>query len=337
MSRLHTLRDLFTHFDWSGRRVLDASSKLPDEHLDREFQMGWGTLRKTLWHIYGAEHVWLQRLHGQEPARFAPEEDRPALPILEEKLTQTRERRQKFLDRLSEPDVDREIRYTDREGRSHSSKLSHILLHISNHGFHHFVQALNMLRHAGVKPPKLDYIFRYYENPDLKPPVLSIETVRDFFGYNDWGRNRVMKLIMDLDDASLDRPFEMGMGSIRKNMVHTHGAEAWWLQNWLGPNDKPFPKSDERVSMPDLQRQFDDTASSRNEFLSKKSDDDLLKPVEARLPDGRVLVFPLGVTAIQLCYHGTHHRAQTINMLRQCGKTTDPTDYIVMQREMQRQ
>lgn len=334
MSRLHTLRDLFRHFDWSGRHVLDATSKLSDEHLDREFPMGFGTLRKTLWHIYGAEHAWFQRIHGEQPLRFAPEADRPALPILEEKLTQTRERRQRFLDGLSEAELNRDIRYTDMKGNPHASKLGHILLHVCNHGIHHHVQALNMLRHAGVKPPQLDYIMMYYEKPDSPAPVLSVELLRDFFAYNDWGRNRVMKLILDLDDESLDRSFEMGMGSIRKNMVHTHGAEAWWLNNWLGPNENPFPKSDERVSLLDLQIRFDQTAAQRNEFLSKKPDDDLLKPVEARLPDGRVLVFPLGVTAMQLCYHGTHHRAQTINMLRQCGKTTEPTDYIVMKREM---
>ena len=81
MNQVNTLRDLFRHSDWAGQRVLEGASRLPDEQLDREFPMGFATLRKTLWHIYGAEHIWMQRLRGQRPTRFAPEEDRPSLVL----------------------------------------------------------------------------------------------------------------------------------------------------------------------------------------------------------------------------------------------------------------
>ncbi|MCC6360105.1 MAG: hypothetical protein IT450_15280, partial [Phycisphaerales bacterium] len=44
-------------------------------------------------------------------------------------------------------------------------------------------------------------------------------------------------------------------------------------------------------------------------------------------------VFPLGVTMLQLCCHGTHHRAQCLNMLRHVGATAPPLDVAVLLRE----
>lgn len=333
MTRLNTLRELFHHFDWASARVRAAAAALPDDKLDGACEMGLGSLRKTLWHIHTAEEAWLRRVAG-EPVRFAPDRDRGSLPILEESMSQTRELRQRLIDPLTDEELDGEIKYADGKGNPRSAKLGHILLHVCNHAMHHHAQSLNMLRRARVKPPRVDYLFRYYENPDLPAPALSVGQVRDYFRYTDWGRDQVMKLLEEMDDAALDRPFEMGMGSLRKTLLHLHAAEEFWLRNWLGPHDHPFGKADEPLPLKQIRVRFDETAAQRNELLLKKSDADLTEPVAARLPDGRTLKFPLGVTAMQLCGHGTHHRAQVINMLRHCGKPCPATDYTVMQRQI---
>jgi uncharacterized damage-inducible protein DinB len=45
------------------------------------------------------------------------------------------------------------------------------------------------------------------------------------------------------------------------------------------------------------------------------------------------LSFPLGVTMLQLCCHGTHHRAQLLNMLRRLEARVPELSYITMARE----
>ena len=40
--------------------------------------------------------------------------------------------------------------------------------------------------------------------------------------------------------------------------------------------------------------------------------------------------FPLGVTMLQLCCHGTHHRAQILNMFRRVGAPVPELDYLDM-------
>ncbi len=60
--------ELYAYGDWASSRVFDASSRAPDAELDRKFEIGPGTLRKTLKHIYGAERIWCERVGTRDEA-----------------------------------------------------------------------------------------------------------------------------------------------------------------------------------------------------------------------------------------------------------------------------
>jgi uncharacterized damage-inducible protein DinB len=337
MNRLSTLRDLYRHLDWASDRVLAAAEPLDDDRLDRPFDMGMGNLRKTLWHVWSAHWLWFTRLGGESPTTLLPDGVGSSIADLRRFAAAQRASHDATLSAMSDADIDRDVSYRNTKGEAFVARRGAILLHAANHAAHHHAQALNMLRHSGVeKPPRLDYLFMYWENRDWPAPALSVDLIKDYYAYTDWARNRVMDVAQQLDDAQLDRPFEMGIGSIRKNFAHTHDAERWWLTNWLAipsTSGAPFPKTDDTMPLRDLRALFDDTAKQRSDFLARTRDDDLTRDVEGTASPGRTFKFPLGVTMVQLNKHGTHHRAQTINMLRQCGQTTPPTDYVLWARE----
>jgi uncharacterized damage-inducible protein DinB len=60
--------------------------------------------------------------------------------------------------------------------------------------------------------------------------------------------------------------------------------------------------------------------------------DRMVESVDADFGAGP-MVFRIGESMIQLGVHGTHHRAQAVNMLRRLGVTTGPTDLVVFLRE----
>jgi uncharacterized damage-inducible protein DinB len=223
--------------------------------------------------------------------------------------------------------------YRDMKGNQHNSRLLDVLLHVANHGVYHRAQALNMLRHVGAKPPRVDYIFRYFEQADLPPPTLSRDVMRFYYKATDWARNLALDACANLTDEQLDREFEMGIGSIRAALSHTEDAERWWLHNWIGEPLDAFPKPGRTDTIERLRERFDETASRRSAFIdSLQSDDDLKRHVEAKPAPDRAIRFPLGVTMLQLCAHGTHHRAQIFNMLKRVGGTVPGSDLILMTR-----
>ena len=53
--------DLYAYNDWANGKVLNLCEGLTDEQLDLPREMGFGTLRATLFHILTAEVVWMER------------------------------------------------------------------------------------------------------------------------------------------------------------------------------------------------------------------------------------------------------------------------------------
>src|SRR5262245_15961763 len=62
------IRRLHQHRAWVNENLLAATSSLPDEQRLRAFQIGQGSIWKSLVHLYAAEFVWLEALLGNESA-----------------------------------------------------------------------------------------------------------------------------------------------------------------------------------------------------------------------------------------------------------------------------
>jgi uncharacterized damage-inducible protein DinB len=339
MIGLAAARELFAFNDWARDGLLVLAASLSDRQLDQPFAMGAGSLRATLQHHYGAERAWAQRTGTPGAATLPRADTLTAVADLMRAAQSLAGARCAWLATLSDGDLRRDVAYADRDGKTQTNALGDILLHVCNHGVHHRAQAVNMLRHIGAALPKsgLDYIFMKIEQslatPPIPPPPLDLESVRTYYAYADWARDQVHGLGASLSDAQLDRPFEIGMGSVRATLAHIRNAEQWWLENWtLGPG-RLFPPSDARVPVAELTALFDETRAARDRFLGGLGDADLLRPTTATPRPGDYRTFPLGVTMFQLCCHGTHHRAQVLNMFRQLGAPGPALDYITMLRE----
>jgi uncharacterized damage-inducible protein DinB len=331
MINLRTVRELMRYSDWANQQILSRCAPLADEQLDRPFEMGMGSLRRTLLHIHNGEQVWLERLRGRAETPW-PSEDEPApVAAIEERFRATWTQRDAYLAHLNNRELARAQVYRDSLGERFRTTLGAMLLQLCTHSTWHRAQALNMLRHLGSTLPKpgLDYVFMRLERPADPPPEFDLDTIRDYFEYGDWAQSRLHAAAALLSDEQLDQPFEMGVGSLRKTLLHIRFAEQWWLDNWtLGPG-KPFPELPLTTTVADARRLFEQTAAKRNEFMAKLGDDGLQTIVEGHPRPDVVRKFPLGVTLLQLCNHGVHHRAQAVNMLRRLGAPLPERDYML--------
>lgn len=350
MEPRHTLRALFAHNDWARDKLMLLASSLSSEQLDRPFEMGPGSLRNTLRHLYGAERYWFEKWHGHELPQFPRSRDVAEPGALWDAFRRLAAARDTFLDGVTESDLATRVRYEGSDG-AHATPLGDLLLHVTNHGIHHRAQALNMLRHVGFpKPPGLDYLFMTIEEPTVEfdivtrekiiqmgfepgaaplPPVdCDVGTIREYFRYCDWARDRVHQLAAGLNDTQLEQPYEMGPGSIRKTLLHIRDAEQWWYENWTSGPERAFDELPETTSIADLNDASRRTAETRSAFLDGLVNEELKRVVSATVRPGTELIFRLGETMLQLCGHGVHHRAQVLNMLRHSGVEVPPLDYL---------
>lgn len=158
MIDLPTVRTILRYGDWANEQSVHACSNLPDEQLDRVFDIGRGTLRKTLLHILAGESVWLRRWQGDCETLW-PSEDEPASPAtIEGRFTETIRNRDLFLATIDAGRLTRAVVYRDSKGSLFSASLGDMMLQMCLHSTHHRAQAVNILRRLDVSPPEVDYM-----------------------------------------------------------------------------------------------------------------------------------------------------------------------------------
>lgn len=326
MSDLGTLQELFAYNDWARDRLLAAAGKLADEALDRPFEMGPGSLRATLLHLYGAERIWLERWQGQ-PSVFPRHDALADMAVLTAAHRALGAARDAYLRDLPADALQRDVTY-QRQGATCAEPLGAQALHLCNHGVHHRAQALNMLRHVGAElpPPGLDYAF--YNLEARTTPQLTGGTLAAYRAYGDWATDQLLELATSLNDVELDQDFAMGPGSVRATLLHVYFAERWWLDVWTHGADVPLPEQDPATPIVVLQSRLGAVRQERDAYFATLTDADLATVIAVKPRRDIVKTFPRGVTALQVCTHGTHHRAQVANMLRRLNVTVPGLDWV---------
>lgn len=151
------------------------------------------------------------------------------------------------------------------------------------------------------------------------------ERVRRYFAYHDWANARVLELAARLDDAALDRSFDLGLGSIRKTLAHLKNVEPMWLKVWAAGSGT-FSPNDSAESLRELQESWSQAARQRDEFLANATEATSQRIVSISF-GGPPIKFRIIESLVQICVHGTHHRAQLVNMLRHSGVPAPALDY----------
>src|SRR5262245_16014195 len=176
----NTINDLLAYHRWANQAILGRCRLLSDEQLDHEEPMGWGTLRKTLYHVWAAESLWLSRWKGVSPTSFEVE-DRVPIQELAARFEVLHAARDGVRAAESPADLSRVVNYRNLAGVQGSIPLVHLVMHIVNHAVHHRAQALHLLKLNGVRiPGGLDYIFYRIAVPTIAMPAPSRERMRGY-------------------------------------------------------------------------------------------------------------------------------------------------------------
>jgi len=141
------LRRLVEHLAWADTRALESL---------RRCRTPLPAAISLYSHVLGAEHTWLTRITGEEPAvEVWPE---LSLDECERVGRKNAESLRKLLSSMTPNDLERPITYRNTAGIQFTTRLEDILLHVALHGSYHRGQVAALLRSAGEEPSPTDYI-----------------------------------------------------------------------------------------------------------------------------------------------------------------------------------
>ncbi|MGV3486478.1 MAG: DinB family protein [Planctomycetaceae bacterium] len=163
MNAVHLLQRLHQHRAWVNASLLTASATLSDEKLRSPYQIGQGSVWKSLTHLYGAEYVWLEALLGNEDS-LVPGDVAGKLPgnqqgeggirgveDLRLKWHALDQRWTNYLGSLTPESLEDGVaRKSSSTGQRFITGRADVLLHVCTHAHYTAAQVINMLRQAGV-------------------------------------------------------------------------------------------------------------------------------------------------------------------------------------------
>ena len=137
--------------------------------------------------------------------------------------------------------------------------------------------------------------------------------------HNVWATRRVIEACRPLSRQQWDQSFDLGPGSLSATLAHLVEAMAYYADCFAGRAYERRPDFGARASSPDglltlldeSGRALDDSIES---LVSRHAE---RGSVAWRSAPGGKLPVPLALA--QVFDHGTHHRAQCLNMLRRLG------------------
>jgi uncharacterized damage-inducible protein DinB len=155
---LEYLSTLFDYNDWANEHILREADKVSDAQFLAPARFGWSGLRGTLVHTMGAEWIWRSRWQGVSPTAPLRVEDYPTVAALRARWREEETAMREFVARLTEPNLERTIKYTQMRGGAAAEPLWQLMVHLVNHGTQHRAEAAALLSELGHSPGDLDFI-----------------------------------------------------------------------------------------------------------------------------------------------------------------------------------
>ena len=163
MNVVELLQLLHQHRTWVNSNLLTAAAALSDEQLRSAFQIGQGSVWRSLLHLYAAENVWLEALLGNEaflvpgdlpgkiPGNQQGEGGVTGLDDLRQKWSALDRRWVGYLAALTPAALEEVVYRRSSLGQRFGTRRGDVLLHVCTHAHYTAAQVINMLRQAGVE------------------------------------------------------------------------------------------------------------------------------------------------------------------------------------------
>ncbi|MEO6884457.1 MAG: DinB family protein [Bacteroidia bacterium] len=145
-----------TYNHWANQRIvtiLNSNKAL----LNVESKSSFPTLKKTFFHLWDAEYVWLNRMNGEPITSWPSTKYQQDVPL--NKCLETSKNLIEFVTANNEELLNASCTYKNMQQDEFSQSYADIIMHCINHSTYHRGQLVTMMRQLGVTTiPATDFI-----------------------------------------------------------------------------------------------------------------------------------------------------------------------------------
>ena len=135
---------------WANKRVVEIIRSFPEDISDKFIESSFPSIRKTIYHIWDAQVVWLNRLQGISLNTWPSKEYGDGFAGYDLYFIQQSIDFHRFIQTRSETYFETTCFYKTLNGSDNQTKHWQIILHCMNHSTYHRGQIITMLRSIGL-------------------------------------------------------------------------------------------------------------------------------------------------------------------------------------------
>jgi uncharacterized damage-inducible protein DinB len=154
------------------------------------------------------------------------------------------------------------------------------------------------------------------------------DTLASMFEYNRWADERLLTACGQLTDEQYTREIGGSFPSIRATVAHHAGALRAWGTRFEGGDVRALP-SEADVPNADVAMRLTVEGHAVLAREASRSADELKEIFTYRSLRGMMVSLPRWAVLRHVVNHGTYHRGQIANMMRQVGAAPPSTDYFL--------
>ena len=144
---------------WANEKVISFLGSARESLLDKELVSSFPTIRKTVYHIWDAETIWLGRLEGNSFPSWPSKGFTGSFSDARDALLLNSQALAAFVALSDSEYLESMVTYHSMDKQEHTTQVSDALLHCMNHSTFHRGQLVSVLRNAGcTELGSTDYI-----------------------------------------------------------------------------------------------------------------------------------------------------------------------------------
>lgn len=159
------------------------------------------------------------------------------------------------------------------------------------------------------------------------------ELLKQYATYNIWASQQLLNIILSLSEEQQLAEVPSSFNSLYKTVLHMWDAESIWWQRMKLQDRLIIPSENFNGNMKDVANGLTQQSRLWADWISNASDmaiDHVFQYQNSRKEQFKQPIYQM---LIHVFNHGTYHRGQLINMLRQLNvKKVPPTDFIIWSR-----
>jgi uncharacterized damage-inducible protein DinB len=160
-------------------------------------------------------------------------------------------------------------------------------------------------------------------------PMPESECLQILLSHDRWATAQLLGACGGLTADKFHRRFDIGPGSLHDTLTHVIGVMRAMTETLSGEGrrePRPRLETDGQRRTPEQLRSL--LEETWTEFSAQARRRPLDETVTRRTRDGKTLQMTRGAVLVHVATHGTHHRAQCLNMLRQLGVSALPPSSV---------